>query len=860
MPEVILLHAEPHRRAAEHLRRAMRRLRPRPVVTLLHRPDPDGRPTIALLGPALEGGPKPDLAGVAVLDGDLVWSGPERRFDAELSTALPEGWAEAMTVEPRWVDLRWLPDAPFPRFDPRLTAAAAQLLAPLVGLTTEQLLRRERRRLRRVRAVLATASAVVLAATLVAAVGARRAMTGRDRAVAQTAAALDQEWAAAAQLQVDEHPDTAFLLARQALAGDPSLPEARAAALQAVQALGGAEVLARPGRRQLTGMAVRDADGLVLTGYADGTLDVLAAGTQPRQLLADPRLRRPTLVAIDGGRFVAAGSDGLLRRIDADLTVHALPTPDGLTTVDAVCWGGDELVIGDAAGTLRGWDIARGRATWTASAGPGPVLAVACGRGNQVAATDNAGAVTLVRDGKVAGRQPNAADGIPVAFAYPGTSLRFLDDGRLAVGGADGGVRLFGTTPFAAVTQPDQEAVMPRSGALVGLDQAGKSLLSVGVDRNVQYWDARTARSLGAAPAWGEPGGLLHVAADGVTFYLASPDGRVVRRHLDTSSAASLGADFGKHTFVTSAERQGNVVALDAVGSPDSYEISLRNASGAQAADRTLTVGAAAQVSDLAADGRTIFVQDKPGILTTWSGGKTADQAVPGNQKLRRLIVDPAGDRLIGVGREDLFAWPLAGAALGAPQVIHVNASGKAGVAFLADKSIVAVTNDDRRVPVRIDLGTGRATAINDELTQVSAVATAGRTMAIAQLDGRVTLIDPDSGAVRGVTDPIPSSITALTFLDGGHTLAAGTSGGNIWLLDVATGTPLVRLSGHSGQIIRMTALADGSLVSSDLYAYSMKWDIGVASLLRRGCDLIGRPFTADEARDFGVPAGINPC
>ncbi|MCO8277698.1 WD40 repeat domain-containing protein [Actinoplanes sp. TRM 88003] len=865
MPVVSLLHAAVHRRAAAQLRRAMLRISPRrtrPELVLVERPD--DRPTVALLAPVLTGGPQPDLAGVAVLDGDLVWSGPERRFDRERSTALPTGWEPALALEPRWVDLRWLPATSFARFDPRLTDAAAQLLAPLVGLSTEQLLRRERRRVRRVRTALAVLAVVVLTATAGAVATTRQAGQQRDRSVAQTAAALDQQWAATARLQVDSHPDTAFLLARLALRHNPALPEARAVALRAVQAVGPVDVLARPGPHRLTGMAVRDSDGLVVVGRSDGALVALAAGRPVRPIITDPGLHEQSVVAISAGRFLAVGRNGTFRLVEADLSSRPVPAPPGLGPVTASAWSDaqQQVVIGTVTGAVHGWDISRDRISWTVPVSASAVRAVAAA--SSVAAADEDGWVSLVRNGKVAERRPAAAADVPIDFAQPASSLLFLNGGdRLAVGSNDGRVRIFTTDPLRATTDLRRETIMPRTGPVVSLGQAGTTLLSTATDGNVRYWDSATAGHLGTSPSWGEPGALLHVGADRKSFYLAAPDGGVTRRRLDSDPAASLGAAFGPHTYVTSAERQGRVAVLDAVAAPDRFTLTLRRSDGEPASPRTLPITAAlGRVSELAADGQTVFVQREAGVLTVWTESGMTRTPVPGGRKLLRLVVSPTGDRLIGMASGALVVWPLTGAQPGEPAVIEVRPSANVGVTFVNPTTVVVVTDDDRRIPVRVDLLTGRADPIDEALTGVSALAATadGRTVAVARPDGRLSLVDPATGRAGAVSDPLPSGVSALAFLDEGRTLAAGTNGGSIWLVDVATGAALVVLAGSGHQVMKLTPLADGSLLSSDAGAFSQRWTIGVESLLRRGCDLIGRPFTAQESLTFQVPPGTNPC
>src|SRR5262245_7243798 len=79
---------------------------------------------------------------IALTAGELVWDKERNSFDPERSTAIPALLLEQITEEPHWVDLRWTSREPKLSIrHPQFRDNAAELAAPLHGLTKDALLR-----------------------------------------------------------------------------------------------------------------------------------------------------------------------------------------------------------------------------------------------------------------------------------------------------------------------------------------------------------------------------------------------------------------------------------------------------------------------------------------------------------------------------------------------------------------------------------------------------------------------------------------------------------------------------------------------------------------------------------------------
>jgi TIR domain len=155
---------------------------------------------------------------IAVLDGHMDWDAGESGSSAVPPAALLGSWGSAFADEPLWVDLRWMAGLEdVDRRDPRLTDAAAQLLASIQEVPKDRVVGEHLRRSRRTRQVVTTVIATLLvllttaiAATVVAvdrrnvAIEERFTATSRQL-VAQSASIEDERPALARQLLLEAH-------------------------------------------------------------------------------------------------------------------------------------------------------------------------------------------------------------------------------------------------------------------------------------------------------------------------------------------------------------------------------------------------------------------------------------------------------------------------------------------------------------------------------------------------------------------------------------------------------------------------------------------------------------------------------
>ncbi|MGY1680665.1 TIR domain-containing protein [Geodermatophilus sp. SYSU D01176] len=159
-----------------------------------------------------------DHLHLAVLDGHMDWGEGAQASSAGAPAALRGSWRSAFEDEPLWVDLRWMAGLEdVDRRDPRLTDAAAQLLASIQEVPKDRVVGEHLRRSRRTRQVVTAVIATLLvllttaiAATVVAvdrrnvAIEERFTATSRQL-VAQSASIEDERPSLARQLLLEAH-------------------------------------------------------------------------------------------------------------------------------------------------------------------------------------------------------------------------------------------------------------------------------------------------------------------------------------------------------------------------------------------------------------------------------------------------------------------------------------------------------------------------------------------------------------------------------------------------------------------------------------------------------------------------------
>ncbi len=204
------------------------------------------------------------------------------------------------------------------------------------------------------------------------------------------------------------------------------------------------------GRDAVTGLAL-DARGRLAVAHRDGTLALYAADGAP---VARASMPAPLLAVLwDRGEIVAGGGDGGVRRyrLDGhDLAPTALVAPGGMPVVGLATIEGGLLVLrGD--GEFNRHDLGNGGRIAGVRAHANGAIALAVGiDGTRAVTADAGGEVVLWRFPAQVPVRAVTIEGEPVWAAA------FIDDATVALGGADGRVRLW---------RPGDDAVLASASA-----------------------------------------------------------------------------------------------------------------------------------------------------------------------------------------------------------------------------------------------------------------------------------------------------------------------------------------------------------------------------------------------------------
>jgi maltokinase len=190
--------------------------------------------------------------------------------------------------------------------------------------------------------------------------------------------------------------------------------------------------------------------------------------------------------------------------------------------------------------------------------------------------------------------------------------------------------------------------------------------------------------------------------------------------------------------------------------------------------------------------------------------------------------VSAAGDTAPGTGLPRL-----AGAGSDAWSMVAVSVQGRPVLALGTNDGTVRLWEPAGPEPVTAGIGAGAARLA--PITDPS-----GRTLLIAAAGAAMAVIDPETGAVIRQEQHTEFEVTALatfSWPDGSTWIAAGTSGGVIYLMDDGRGFPVhARLAGHTGPVFAVASFGfAGSVLLASAGADSVirLWDAGSGSLVR---------------------------
>ncbi|HEY6888104.1 MAG TPA: TIR domain-containing protein [Solirubrobacter sp.] len=472
---------------------------------------------------------------IALTDGEIVWNDEARDFDMERTTALPPILAGRFAEEPLLVDLRWARgfDGLGPRH-PRMREATATLAATIRGRERDSLIGEDIRRHRRA-IQLAAATVVAIVAFAGAAVWQSFvARDQRDNAVEQASQATALALASSSQLQLDEHPKTALLLALEAYR-TRQRPEARSALVSALQvsAQSGADAVLR-GHTDIARAAAFSSDGRTLVTVGDDRL--VRRWKLDGTWRPEPPLRGHTglAIAVDlsaDGETIASGSwDGTVRLWDRAGGAGRVLREGA--RVESVAFSPKGGLLAVASGTqVEVWDYAARRRLSTLDAGEdvdqvafdpaGETIAGATGTSGRAFVWHlPTGATRELAHGSIAGAVAFSSDGARLAVGG--------DDDRVDHGATNAGtVSIWDAASGRRVGRPVRTGTDLIRGIAFAAD--GRTVWAAGQNGQVVHVDPVRARVVGELPNASEANGVwgLAITRDRRTLAVPASDGSV---------------------------------------------------------------------------------------------------------------------------------------------------------------------------------------------------------------------------------------------------------------------------------------------------------------------------------------------
>ena len=146
------------------------------------------------------------------------------------------------------------------------------------------------------------------------------------------------------------------------------------------------------------------------------------------------------------------------------------------------------------------------------------------------------------------------------------------------------------------------------------------------------------------------------------------------------------------------------------------------------------------------------------------------------------------------------------------------------------EEATYAIDPDTLRVSRRYPVGGAYTTGISAD----------GATLAIGGQDGRVRLLDLDSGQMRSLTGRHRAAVLTEAFSADRRTLATSAEDGSAIVWDLRTGRPIETLEGHRDAVWGLSLSPDGrTLYTSSDDSTAMVWDVA-------GDRRLGHPFTTN--------------
>lgn len=317
---------------------------------------------------------------VVVVGGEWVWDSSRDALDPDRSTAAPAPLLTAFASEPRHMVYQGDPQRPVAMSDAVFAEQAAELGAPMLGVTKDEIfgdeVRRHRRTLRIAQVAAGSFAGLALlavAAGTVAVAAAAQADSERERAVVERALSESRRLAALSGQVSGGDGALAALLAIEAVnAADTA--EARSALATVT---GGVQAAAEPDEGA---PSEDDVDARRLVGHADGAVDAALTDTHAATLDGQGAVRIWSLTAPGSPTDVADVPSGATDVVwSHDGATLAVASMDQVALLDT---NGDSvaMVALDGSATLEEWTATEGLGGVVGPWGDGGFVAAAASR------------------------------------------------------------------------------------------------------------------------------------------------------------------------------------------------------------------------------------------------------------------------------------------------------------------------------------------------------------------------------------------------------------------------------------------------------------------------------------------------
>ena len=387
----------------------------------------------------------------------------------------------------------------------------------------------------------------------------------------------------------------------------------------------------------------------------------------------------------------------------------------------------------------------------------------------------------------------------------------------------------------------------------VDFDGGGSRLVSGGVDGGVRVWDADDGACLMSTRA---PAKVTRVcfSPDGKTVLTSSDAVRVV--NADTGAIVAVwdgrgGRGAGSGIFHPSGDRI-LVVGLD-------YSTRLWDPVGDEFGEPLLGHDALVVSTAFSPDGRSFATGDYSGAVKLWR--VDVDGGIPVLRDHRGYVYDvecdPRGGRVASTGHS--YTVRLWDRLTGALLATHFTVYGAYGLAYSPDGDTLALAERD-----------GSVTLLDSDTFEVlGSTSTDGAKRCIAwHPDGRFVVAATDSSAkdmevsifdietfrVTAFLDPYDARVHSIAFSPDGRVVAIGSDHPFIELVSFPSSKRMKRLVGHSGAVRGVAFAPDGGLLASasedgTVRLWSLSSGSEVAVLEGHGAGVCAIDFSPDGKR-----------